>query len=174
MAFNWIETLRTVAPTLASLAGGPLAGTAVSALSNLLFGKPDAPADEIAQAMATASPETLAKLKQLDNDFKAQMKQLDIDLERIAAEDRSSARQREVQVRDKIPGVIAMLVLGGFFGLLALMAFKPLPQIAEAPFNVMLGALGAMVTAIAQYYFGSSASSRAKDTTIATLSNGGR
>lgn len=45
-----------VAPSLATALGGPLAGMAVKALSTALFGHQDASEDEIAAAMATATP----------------------------------------------------------------------------------------------------------------------
>ena len=167
------DVVTTVAPVLASALGGPLAGTAVRSLSELLLGKPDGTPEDVVQAIQTADPATLLRLKELDTQFQAQMAQLGVDLERLANEDRASARQRQVATGDVLPGVIALSVLAGFFGLLALMAFHPLPASAEAPFSVMLGALGTMVTAVAQFYFGSSSSSRSKDATIAALKNGG-
>ena len=170
MVFTWLDTLRTVAPTLASLVGGPLAGTAVSAISSLLFGKPDVPADEIAQAMATANPETLAKLKQLDNDVAAHMKQLDIDLERIVAEDRSAARQREVARRDWTPLTLALLSFFGFFATLGALVFIEVPPSGQAPLNIMLGGLSAIVASVSAYYFGSSAGSARKTELLSTNS----
>ena len=162
MAFNWVDTLRTVAPVLASLVGGPLAGTAVSALSNLLLERPDAPQEEIAQAIANATPETLAKLKQLDNDFNVQMKQLDIDLERLHAEDRQSARRREAEVQDWVPRTLALLIFLGFFCVLIALVFVEIPSRGEAPLNIMLGVLGGGITSILTYYYGSSAGSDKK------------
>ena len=163
------DVVQTVAPVLASAIGGPLAGTAVRSLSELLLGKPDGTPDEVTRAIQTADPATLLKIKELETQFEAQMATLGVDLERLANEDRASARQRQIATKDMLPGIIALSVLGGFFGLLALMAFHPLPASAEAPFSVMLGALGTMVTAVAQFYFGSSSSSRAKDATIAAM-----
>ena len=167
------DVVGTVAPVLASALGGPLAGTAVRSLSELLLGTPDGTPDEVTQAIQTADPATLLRIKELETQFQHQMAALGVDLERLANEDRASARQRQIATKDILPGVIACAVLVGFFGVLAVIAFQPLPPTAEAPFNVMLGALGAMVTAVAQYYFGSSSGSRMKDTTImAVLHNG--
>mgnify|MGYP001610821372 FL=1 len=167
------DVVGTVAPVLASALGGPLAGTAVRSLSELLLGTPDGTPDEVTRAIQTADPATLLRIKELETQFQQQMAALGVDLERLANEDRASARQRQIATKDILPGVIALGVLMGFFGLLALIAFRPLPTTAEAPLNVMLGALAGMVTAVAQYYFGSSSSSRAKDSTIAALKNGG-
>ena len=49
---------------------------------------------ELAEAAARATPEQLLALKQAEQDFAVKMRELDIDLERIANEDRSSARNR--------------------------------------------------------------------------------
>jgi len=94
--------LSSVAPTLATALGGPLAGLAVKSLSKALLGAEDFSEEAVMDAMATASPEQLAAVKKIDADFKVQMKALDIDLERIAVDDRKSARDMQ-----KEGGIIA-------------------------------------------------------------------
>ena len=98
----YLKMIGAVAPTLAAAIGGPLASTAVGAVVNALGIGPDAQ-DQIEATLAAGSPDTLAKLKIAEEDFKVKMKQLDIDLERINASDRDSARNREAAVRDKTP-----------------------------------------------------------------------
>lgn len=63
-------------------------------------------------------------------------------------------------------GVFATCALAGFFGVIFTMMFIPIPAGAEQPLNVMLGVLGAVVTAICNYYFGSSAGSASKNATL--------
>ncbi len=94
--------LGSVAPTLATALGGPLAGLAVKSLSKALLGAEDFSEEAVMEAMATASPEQLAAVKKIDADFKVQMKSLDIDLERIAVDDRKSARDMQKETRDWI------------------------------------------------------------------------
>ena len=166
------DVVNVVAPALGTALLGPLGGTAVRSLSELLLGKPDGTPDEVTQAIQTADPAMLLKIKELDTQFEAQMAALGVDLERLANEDRASARQRQIATGDVLPGVIALSVLAGFFGLLGLMAFHQLPPSAEAPFSVMLGALGTMVTAVANYFFGSSSSSARKTEILANTLNG--
>ena len=71
-----------------------------------------------------------------------------------------------------MPAYIAFAALCGFFGILAAIIFVELPAASEAPLNVMLGALGSLVVAIGNYYFGSSAGSSAKNDLIASLVSG--
>ena len=91
-----IDIIGSVAPTIASALGGPLAGTAVGALSHALFGTPDKPQAEVEQAVASATPEQLLTIKQAEAEFAEKMKQLDVDLAKLAVDDRNSARQREI------------------------------------------------------------------------------
>ena len=152
-----------VAPSLATALGGPLAGMAVKALSTALFGHQDASEDEIAAAMATATPEQLAQLKKVDLDFKVQMKSLDIDLERISVDDRKSARDMQRDTRDWIPRVLAIGVTFGFFGILIYMLVFGLPSSGNEAMLLLLGALQTAWMGIISFYFGASSSDSARE-----------
>ena len=67
--FDWKGLIKQVAPAIASTFGGPLAGMGVSALSTALLGKTDGQEKEIAQALSTATPDIILKIKQADNEF---------------------------------------------------------------------------------------------------------
>ena len=154
--------LGQLAPTIATALGGPLAGVAVKTLSNALFGHEDASEDQISEAMASASPDQLAAIKKIDADFKVQMKSLDIDLERISAGDRDSARQMQRETKDWVPKVLAIVITLGFFGILIWMLLKGMPQTGTEALLMMLGALGTAWTGVINFYYGSSAGSKAK------------
>lgn len=159
-----LNLVRTVAPTIASAVGGPLAGMATRAISEALLGKPDGSEQELADAAAKATPEQLLALKNAENDFAVKMRELDIDLERIANQDRDSARNREVQTKDWTPRVLAGLITVGYFGALFYMLRNGLPQHGGSEaMLVMLGTLGTAWGGVVAYYFGSSAGSKAKD-----------
>ena len=110
--------LGQVAPTLATAMGGPLAGLAVKTLSNVLLGNEEGTEADIAKAMQSATPDQLADIKKIDADFKTRMAELEIDLERISAGDRDSARKREMTVGDHTPKILAGAITLGFFGIL--------------------------------------------------------
>ena len=153
------KILAQVAPTIASAVGGPAAGLGVRALINVLGLDEGTKTEDVMKAVANATPDQLLEIKKADQDFAAKMAELDIDLERIAAADRADARQREVATKDKMPAMIALAALTGFFGILAALIFVTIPAGSETALNVMLGSLGTIVVSLSQYYFGSSAGS---------------
>lgn len=170
------DILGTVAPMLGTATGGPFGGMAAKAITSALLGPDQATDDErvALEAVRGANPEQLLALKQAEQDFAVRMKELDIDLTKVHAADRESARRRQVETKDKMPAVIALAALAGFFGILAAMIFVEMPQAAEQPLAVMLGALGTLVTQIGAFYYGSSAGSSRKNAMIERMMGGAR
>jgi hypothetical protein len=158
--------LGSVAPTLATALGGPLAGLAVKSLSKALLGAEDFSEEAVMEAMATASPEQLAAVKKIDADFKVQMKSLDIDLERIAVDDRKSARTMQTETKDWIPRALAISVTLGYFGIIAYVLVSGLPMNGSEVLLMLLGTLSAGWTGVMAFYFGSSSGSQKKDAMI--------
>jgi len=115
------------------------------------------------------TPEQILSLKKAEAEYKAKIKQMDLDLEQILSDDRNSARQREMTLKDRTPKIIGYLIMGGFFSLLIGLMVFDVPEKNSQVLNVMLGALGTMATAVANYYFGSSSGSKSKDEKIAQM-----
>lgn len=169
---NWKEIVGSVAPALATALGGPLAGVAVTAIANKVLGNEAATEDEVAVAIAGANPETLLKLKQAEYDFVKSMSELDIDLEKIAAGDRASAREREIKTGDSwTPRIIASVVITGWFIIQWYLLEHVIPQEMREIIMRTLGTLDMALGMVLGYYFGSSAGSRDKDRTILNASN---
>lgn len=160
--FDWKSLVGSLAPTIATALGGPLAGAGVAALSKALLGKDSGSEDEVAAALQVASPDVLAAIRKADQDFSAEMGRQGIDLERINAADRNSAREREVKTGDKTPSRLAFFVTAGFFGVLGYLLTEGVPEQGGEALLVMLGALGAAWGSVVSYYFGSSAGSSKK------------
>lgn len=162
-----LNLVRTVAPTIASAVGGPLAGMATRAISEALLGKPDGSEQELADAAAKASPDQLLALKQAENDFAVKMRELDIDLERIANQDRDSARHREIQTKDWMPRILAFVIVAGFMLTVFLVLLGHVEGMRDPLMATTVGTLIGFVSAkceqVVAYYFGSSAGSKAKD-----------
>lgn len=158
--------IGSVAPTIATALGGPVAGMAVKALSGALFGHEDGSQDDIMTALANPTGDQLAAIKKIDADFKTQMKSLDIDLERIAAGDRASARDMQKETKDWIPRALAVTVTIGFFGILLYMLVYGLPTTGNEALLLLLGALQTAWMGIIAFYFGASSSDTAKDKMI--------
>lgn len=168
---DWKGIISNVAPVLGTAIGGPFGGIAAKFITGAILGEENATDDIDAakQAIMGANPDQLLALKQADNQFKIEMKRLDLDEQKLGNDDRDSARQREIQTKDKMPAFIALGALGGFFGILGVMSFATLPDGSAQPLAVMLGALGALVGQIGNYYFGSSKGSSQKNEIIAAM-----
>ena len=176
---KWSESLGVLgklAPSIAAAAGGPLAGSAVTAIENAI-GVKSAGSDLVSRqnavgtALTGASPDNLLALRKADADFQAQMAQLGFQdaesLAKLANEDRDSARKREVNLRDWTPCALAVAVTAGFFGILGYMAIRDVPSGSKDMLNIMLGSLGAAWVSIISYYFGSSHESAHKTDLLA-------
>jgi hypothetical protein len=159
--------LGQVAPSIATALGGPLAGVAVRTLSGALFGHEEGTEQQVAEAIASATPEQLSAIKKIDADFKVRMKELDIDLERIAAGDRDSARQMQRETKDWLPKALAIFITFGFFGILLWMMVMGLPKTGIEALLMMVGSLTTAFTGVMQFYFGSSAGSKEKNNLLA-------
>lgn len=171
---DWKKIVGTVAPTLATALGGPLAGIAVKTIATQLLGKEDATEDEVEAAILNAQPQTLLQLKQIEFEFKKTMVDAGVKFEEIASADRSNARSREIDAKDSwTPRVLATVVIGGFLYCVYavfsgyIVDLKD-PMIATLV-GTMIGYTSAKADQIVSYYFGSSASSKAKDETISTI-----
>lgn len=166
------DLLKTVAPSVATALGGPLAGVAAQAITGKLDDTPVADLGRVEALLSGAGPEDMVKLKELELEFQAQMEAAGIDLARIDAEDRDSARQRQVQMKDHTPSVLGVIILTGFFGILAYILRFGLPDVGGEVLLIMIGALGAMTTQVGNFFFGSSSGSKSKDAMIADLKRG--
>lgn len=154
-----MDWLKTIAPTIATALGGPLAGLAVNAVSSALGIDPDKVNDTIQSGKLTA--DQIASIQQAELALKAKAQELGLNFEQLATQDRKSARDMQTATRSMIPPILAIMVTLGFFGILIGMMTGKVTS-GEA-LMIMLGSLGTAWTGIIAFYFGSSASSQNKD-----------
>lgn len=178
MSFDLKTAIASFAPTLATMLGGPLAGTAVTALESAFGLGPGAGADGITKVIQSnaMTPEIIASVRAADQRHAEMMGQQGIDLVKINADheaamagvdagDRDSARKREIAVGGYTAPALAWTVV---VSSLALTAATVTGRITKDP--ALAGQVG-MVTgyllneskSILAYYFGSSAGSKRKD-----------
>jgi len=149
-------------PTIATCLGGPLAGLAVTAVSKALGIDEDKVQNVIDSGKLSA--DQISSLKQAEIELQRQAQELGLNFEQLAVQDRASARDLQKETKSFIPPVLSILVTLGFFGILGgLMSGKIMTSDA---LMLMLGSLGTAWTGIIAFYFGSSASSQAKDNMI--------
>jgi membrane-bound ClpP family serine protease len=157
-----MDWLAKLVPTIATCLGGPLAGLAVTAVSKALGIDEDKVQDVIDSGKLNA--DQIASLKQAEIELQRQAQELGLNFEQLAVQDRASARDLQKETKSIIPPVLSILVTIGFFGILGgLMSGKIMTSDA---LMLMLGSLGTAWTGIIAFYFGSSASSQAKDNMI--------
>ena len=165
MAFD-LDKLKgivgAVAPMAATLLGGPLAGTAIKALSQTLLNKDDGTDEEVYEALATADPATLARVKETDNKLEAELAKAGVEREKIHQEDRGSARKMQEAMKSWAPAVIATVIFIGFFATGYALIFKEIPAGNREPLLIMLGVLGSIVVQVVNFWFGSSKGSKEK------------
>lgn len=158
-----MEWLKTLAPTIATALGGPLAGMAVSAVAKAIGVSPDEVQDVISSGKLTA--EQVASIQLAELELKKQAQSMNLDFAKLIAEDKQSAREMQIATKSWIPALLAVFVTIGFFGiLLGLMTehFK-----TSDALMLMLGSLATAWTGVMAFYFGSSASSQAKTELLA-------
>jgi len=158
-----MEWLKTLAPTIATCLGGPLAGMAVSAVAKAIGCEPDEVQNIISSGKLTS--EQVASIQLAELELKKQAQSMNLDFAKLVAEDKKSARDMQIATKSWIPPLMALGVTCGFFGILFGLMYG---QIQHAPqIDIMLGSLGTAWTGIISFYFGSSAGSQAKTELLA-------
>lgn len=186
MSFDWKGVVAGVAPALATVLGGPLAGSAVAVLAERLTGSSagDKAQDEMRVAEALRgglTPEIRAKIVDADTQVRLAMIQagvreheIELDRDRVVVADAADARKAHAGNSDLFTlGVIILVVwatLTGatLYGLFALLTgevtIKDVGVVATV-FTVLGSTIG-YVSGIAQqvvsFYYGSSRGSLAK------------
>ena len=154
-----MDWLKTIAPTIATALGGPLAGLAIEAVSKAIGIDPKDVQSTISEGKLTS--EQIMLLKQAEIDMASRAQEMGLDFAKLNVEDRKSAREMQAETRSYLPAILAIAVTLGFFGILVGMMLEGF-KTSEA-LMIMLGSLGTAWTGIIAFYFGSSAGSQAKD-----------
>lgn len=162
---NWLETLKALAPTVASALGGPLAGAAVSALGSI-FGVEQPTQDAIARLFKDGqlSADNLAEIRKLELKYQNDERERGFRYAELEFKNTADARDMQKQTRSYFPATLSTFVTIGFFGILITMLvyeYKP-----TEPLLIMLGALGAAFGAVVNFWLGSSHGSQRKDTLL--------
>ena len=161
------QIIGVAAPTIGTALGGPLGGMAGSFVAKALGVTDQAGLD----AVDTSNPQVLVALKQAELDFQKHLADNQVSLEQIAEQDRDSARNRQVSLRDDMPAVVFYVSSFIFIGLVGLIFFKGLPPMGQGQEIIlsMIGTAGTVWIAAVTYFVGTTRQSVAKDATIAKI-----
>ena len=176
---EWKSIITSVAPILSSALGGPLASLAYKAIARYLLPEQadNMSVKEIRKFLSgdmILDPRSLEKLKEAEREFATQMRRLDIDVLKVELEDRQSARKRQSETGDKWPNGLAVVILFGFFGVVAFILMNGLGHLdsATAAFcGTLVGYVSAKADQVISYFFGSSRGSKEKTKALSDLIN---
>lgn len=164
MDLSW---LKTIAPTVATALGGPLAGLAVEAVG-AAFGWTDATKDKVQDALTKGqlTGDQLVQLKQAELALQQKQQELGFQFAELEFKDRDSARQRESSVKDATNKILAYTIVGSFIAMVgaALLGYA---KVESALAGTLVGYLSAKAEQVLAYYFGSSRGSEAKTELLA-------
>jgi hypothetical protein len=160
--------LKKAAPWLAAAAAGPagLAGMAIKTVAEALGADASATGEQLAAAVAGATPEQIKALRLAEIDFRVRMQELGFkqvtDLEGIAAADRADARAMQVSIRSPMPAVLTISMAVGFLATLGALFFLPIPEANRDLIVYMCGQLAAAFAACLAFWVGTTRSSENK------------
>ena len=179
------KDVAKIAIDMAPAIGGALAiptggasvavGAAIKALGSVFGLGESAKPEEIAKAIQ-GDPEAAFKLKVAEQNFILEMRKADNEELKAILSDVQGARTRQVE-SEKVTGkrdlniyVLAWVIVLGFFSLIAVLLYVPLPEDSTGVVFMLFGSLSAGFGAVIQYFFGSSWGSEVKTTLLAKTS----
>ena len=157
---GWI---KSILPTIGGLLGGPLGSAAVTAAADAL-GLSDKSKQAVEKALSSGNltPEQMAALQAADANLKVKMAELGIKAEELAAADRKSAREMQVQTKSFVPATLALMFVGFYLTIVALLLTGEMKLWENnGTLTMLLGGLTSGVAMILGFYFGSSHSQAA-------------
>jgi len=159
---NWKKIIANLAPGISAALGGPFAGTATKYLIKELLGE-EGDEKQLEEALKNATPEQLARIKEIDNKFSVEMAALDVDIYKISVDDRKDARGlARLNMWPQI--ILSVIFFTGYF-ILVIMLFSGKVAIAEGmrdTGNLLLGVMTAAFPQILAFWYGSSHGSKQK------------
>jgi len=167
--FDWRETIRAVAPGIATALGGPLAGAAVKIIGDKVLGRPDATAEDVEAALSSGAltGEQIVALKAAEQSFTLEMAKVDQALEATVIDDKKSAREMNSATHSPVPAILSYFVTIGYFGVLAGMMTKWLVVADSQVALMMLGSLTTAWGSVLAFWFGSTRDSARKTDLLA-------
>lgn len=163
---NWTDILKSIAPTVASAALGPLGGIAVAAIGSALG--IDAPTqDKISKALTAGqmTPEALEKIKLLELDYQNQERERGFNFAELEFKDRDSARNMAASTHALTPSVLTWIIVGLTLAAEGMLLFNQVPPGAD-PIIIgrVLGTMDSALVMVLSFWFGSnSGSGRTKE-----------
>lgn len=166
---SWLDTLSSLAPTVASALGGPLAGAAVSAIGNLL-GINEPTQEKISRIFADGklTAENLAEIRKLELQYQNEEKERGFKFAELEFKDRDSARNMAIQTHSITPALLTWLIVAIVLVAEGFMLFNQVPPGAD-PIIIgrILGTMDSALVMVLAFWFGSNSNSQRKTELLA-------
>jgi len=159
-----MDWLKSIAPTIATAMGGPLAGMAVEAISKAIGVDPSEVQNTINSGKMTA--DQIASLQTAEIALKARAQEMGLDFEKLAVADRASARQMQMTTGSFVPPLLSVLVVVAWATIQYFLLTHVIDPTMRELVARVLGTLDGALMLVLSFYFGSSAGSQAKDTML--------
>ena len=153
---NWLDTIKKLAPTVASALGGPLAGIAVTAIGEL-FNIASPTTAKIQEAIENGSltGEQISGIRQLELKLKSEEAERGFKYAELEFKDRDSARNMNIQTGAKTPAVLTWIIVAIVLGLEGMILFNGMPVgVSEIVTGRILGTLDMSLMMVLAFWFG--------------------
>lgn len=167
---DWKSVLNTLAPTVATALGGPLGGSAVVALGQLL-GISEPTQDRIRSVIEQGqmTGQQIADLKALEMKLQAEEQERGFRYADLEFRDRDSARGMQKAVPAKTPAVLTWLIVLIVLGMEGALMFGQKPVgVSEIVLGRILGTLDTALMMVLAFWFGTTYSSSRKTDLLST------
>lgn len=183
---DWKKIVGTIAPTLGTLLGGPMAGTAVAALSKIFLGTETGTEEELAVAINQGlTPEKIVEMKKIDLEHKENMAKIGFDYAKLNQEteiayisDTADARKYKdnnvfwlgVVILTMFAVVMGMALYGTYGIISGGIPIKDVSVVATISgfVGTIIGYVASNAQQVVSYFYGSSAGSAQKTTEMAS------
>ena len=159
-----MDWLKSIAPTIATAMGGPLAGMAVEAISKAIGVDPNEVQNTINSGKMTA--DQIASLQTAEIALKARAQEMGLDFEKLAVADRASARQMQISTNSFVPPTLSIMIVVAWSAVQYFLLTHVIDPSMRELIARVLGTLDGALMLVLSFYFGSSSGSQAKDTML--------
>lgn len=162
------DFLKTIAPLLGTALGGPLGGAAASFIADKL-GLDTKTVESVTEAISGGkmTPDQISQIKLAEIEFEKFCKTNAIDLEKVSAADRASARDMLRATGSYVPAVLTFGITIGYFVVLLGMMLKQFTVADSQVMLMMLGQLGTAWGVTIAFWFGTTRNSQEKTNLLA-------
>jgi len=156
-----MEWLTQIAPGIATALGGPLAGLAVTAISKAL----NIDEEDVKSTIESGrlSADQLSSLKQAEIELQSKAQELGLNFEKLAVDDRKSAREMQMSTKSFVPALLSILVICAWALIQYFLLTHVIAQEMRELVARVLGTLDGALMLVLSFYFGGSSDSQNKD-----------